>query len=60
MRGEIRMFWNILILVFGILSSIFAFPYGKWEISQKNKSGGIIIYIISTAVIALSVIQAFI
>ena len=54
------MFWNMLIIILGILSAIFALPYGKWEISQKNKSGGIIVYIISTAVIALSIVQAFI
>ena len=47
-------------MILGIFSAIFAFPYGKWEVSQKNKSGGIMVYIISTTVIALSVIQVFI
>lgn len=51
------MFWNILILILGILSALFAFPYGKWEIHQKNKMGGIIVYIISTAEIVLAIAQ---
>ncbi|MBQ9314198.1 MAG: hypothetical protein IJ220_04240 [Clostridia bacterium] len=51
------MFWNFLILILEILSALFAFPYGRWENTQKNKSGGIIVYIISTAGIALAIAQ---
>ena len=51
------MFWNILILILGILSALFAFPYGKWETTQNNKSGGIIVYIISIVGITLSIAQ---
>lgn len=51
------MFWNYLILFLGILFSFFAFPYGKWEITQKNISGGITIYVLSTAEIILAIIQ---
>lgn len=54
------MFWNFLILFLGVFSAIFAIPYGKWEFSQKNKSGGIMIYIISTAVLTISILQAII
>lgn len=53
------MFWNILILILGIFSAIFAFPYGKWEYTQKNKSGGIIVYIIATTGIALAIAQLY-
>lgn len=57
MKGVNKMFWNYLILFLGILSALFAFPYGKWEITEKNKSGGIIVYLISTAGIALAIAQ---
>lgn len=51
------MFWDYLIVFFTILSAMFALPYGKWEIKQKNISGGIIVYTISTAGITLAVTQ---
>lgn len=36
-RKEKNMFWNFFILFLGVLSALYAFPYGNWEFSQKNK-----------------------
>jgi len=51
------MFWNFLILLLGVLSALFAIPYGKWEITQKNTSGGIIVFLISAVGIVLAIAQ---
>ena len=53
------MFWNFLILILGIFSAIFAFPYGNWEYFQNNKSGGIIVYIIATTEIIIVFAQFY-
>ena len=54
------MFWEFIILLAGILSALYAFPYGKWELKEKNKSGGIIVYITAVICIILSGLQIFI
>ncbi len=54
------MFWDIMILFLGIISGIYAFPYGRWEYLNNNKNGGITVYIISAIGILLAIAQAII
>lgn len=54
------MIWEITILILSIVSALYAFPYGKWEWSEKNKIGGVLIYISAFICVVLSGIQLFI
>lgn len=54
------MLWELLILILGIISALYAFPYGIWEWKNKNKIGGICVYITAIICIVLSTLQLFI
>ncbi len=53
------MIWEILILLFGIISALYAFPYGIWEFKNQNKSGGILVILIACICIVLSGLQIY-
>ena len=57
---ENNMFWEFIILLAGIFAALYAFPYGKWELTENNKTGGITVYITAGICIILSGIQIFI
>lgn len=53
------MIWEILILIFGIISAIYAFPYGIWEFKNNNKSGGILVLLVACICVFLSGLQIY-
>ena len=59
-KGEKTMIWEISTLLLGIISALYAFPYGKWEFKNKNKAGGISVYITAALCIIISSIQLII
>ena len=54
------MIWEILILIFGIISALYAFPYSIWEWKNKNKTGSILVFLIAIICVTLSCMQIFI
>lgn len=54
------MIWENIILICGIVSSLYAFPYGKWEWKQQNKIGGAVVYALAILCVLLATLQIII
>lgn len=49
-----------VILILNILTALYAFPYGKWEWQEQNKSGGLLVYTVALICISISIWQLFV
>ena len=54
------MAWEILLLIFGIISALYACPYAIWEWKNNNKTGGFLVFLIAGICVILSGVQIFI
>ncbi len=51
---------NTILIIFSILSALYAISYGNYEAKNSNKTSAIVIYTIALAGIALSIFKIFI
>lgn len=48
-----------LVFILGILSILYAIPYGTWEFNNENKIGGFIIYLFCLACLVATITNFF-
>lgn len=54
------MSFNVIMSIMGIISGLYALPYGIWEFKRKNRLGAVVVCIVAVLCMFLSVFQNFV